>query len=55
MGAIEQLDDWFEYYNCPHPHKGLGRMSLRRYLKQLISNEVIRFFRGSFTIEIYRA
>ena len=36
--VIEQLDGWFEDYNCLHPHKGLGMMSPRQYLTQLNAN-----------------
>jgi putative transposase len=32
--VIEQLDGWFEDYNTMHPHKGLGMLSPRQYLKQ---------------------
>lgn len=36
--VMEQLNGWFEDYNDNHPHKGLGMLSPREYLKRLTAN-----------------
>ena len=38
QSVMEQLASWFEDYNIFHPHKGLGMLSPRQYLKQKAIN-----------------